>query len=111
MLPAYIAGYWSEPARWAPLRATCISGLDPVDDRGPLSILTVSVLVLAGRHDVMCGVRLAEQLHPLIPGSRPVIVEHSGHFGHLEQSLRFVEEVAGFVEAGGDESAGRDLNG
>jgi pimeloyl-ACP methyl ester carboxylesterase len=110
VLPAYVADYWEAPRRWAPLReslrATYISGLDEhgapdlVDDRGPLGTLTVPVLVVAGRHDVVCGVRWAEELHKLIPGSRLVVLERSGHFGHLEEPERFADEIAAFVAAG-----------
>jgi pimeloyl-ACP methyl ester carboxylesterase len=110
VLPAYVAGYWEAPQRWAPmresLRATYISGLDehgapdPVDDRGPLGTLTVPALVVAGRHDVVCGVRWAEELHKLILGSRLVVLEQSGHFGHLEEPQRFADEVVAFVAAG-----------
>ncbi|MFD7879924.1 alpha/beta fold hydrolase [Streptomyces sp. NPDC059766] len=109
VLPAYIAGYWADPERWAPLghslRASYVSGLDergaadPVDDREALPALTVPALVVAGRYDVICGVRWAEELHKLIPGSRLVVLEHSGHFGHLEEPERFADAVAAFVTA------------
>lgn len=109
VLPAYIADYWADPQRWAPLRqslrATYISGLDEhgvpdvVDDREPLPALAVPALVVAGRYDVVCGVRWAEELHKLIPASRLVLLEHSGHFGHLEEPERFADEVAAFVTA------------
>ncbi|MGW1504326.1 alpha/beta fold hydrolase [Streptomyces mirabilis] len=109
VLPAYIADYWAAPQRWAPLRqslrATHISGLDEhgvpdsVDDREPLRTLAVPALVVAGRYDVVCGVRWAEELHRLIPASRLVVLEHSGHFGHLEEPERFADEVAAFVTA------------
>ncbi|MGW0998848.1 alpha/beta fold hydrolase [Streptomyces sp. NPDC002523] len=110
VLPAYIAGYWSEPQRWAPLReslrAAYISGFDEhgepdlIDDREALGTLTVPALVVAGRYDVVCGVRWAEELHKLIPVSRLVVLEHSGHFGHLEEPERFADEVTAFVAAG-----------
>ncbi|MFF4960355.1 alpha/beta fold hydrolase [Streptomyces sp. NPDC001222] len=110
VLPAYVAGYWGDPRRWAPLReslrASYISGLDEhgtpdlVDDRDLLGTLTVSALVVAGRHDVVCGVRWAEELHRLIPASQLLVLEHSGHFGHLEEPERFAAEVAAFVTAG-----------
>lgn len=110
VLPAYVAGYWGDPQRWAPmresLRATYISGMDEngapdlFDDREPLGTSTVPALVVVGRHDVVCGVRWAEELHRLIPASRLVILEKSGHFGHLEEPERFADEVAAFVATG-----------
>ncbi|MGW1723438.1 alpha/beta fold hydrolase [Streptomyces sp. NPDC002306] len=110
IVPAYVAHYWADAGRWAPLqdslRATYISGLDEdgapdlIDDREPLATLTVPALVVAGRHDVICGVRWAEELHRLIPASRLLILEDSGHFGHLEEPERFAAEVASFVATG-----------
>lgn len=109
VLPAYIASYWADAPRWEPLRAslraTYISGLDErgepdvVDDRDSLAALDVATLVVAGRFDVVCGVRWAQELHRLIPGSQLLILEHSGHFGHLEEPDRFADQVAAFVAA------------
>jgi proline iminopeptidase len=48
---------------------------------------------------VICGVRWAEELHDLIPGSRLLILEDSAHFGHLEEAELFAESVAAFVAA------------
>jgi proline iminopeptidase len=107
VLPAYIAAYWSDAERWAPflasLKATYISGLDEhgkldiIDDRAALTGLGTPTLVVVGRFDLVCGVRWAEELHRLIPGSRLLVLEHSGHFGHLEEPERFAEEIAAFV--------------
>ncbi|MGX1807578.1 alpha/beta fold hydrolase [Nocardia sp. NPDC055321] len=107
VLPSYIAGYWSDEQRWAPLRdglrATYISGLDAlgspdhIDDRAALPKLTVPALVIVGLFDVICGPRWARELHDLIPGSQLVILENSGHMGHLEESERFADAVRNFV--------------
>ena len=68
-----------------------------IDDRAALPNLTVPTLVVVGRYDVICGVRWAEELHMLIPESRLVVFERSGHFGHLEQANEFTLAVADFV--------------
>ena len=109
ILPAYFADYWSQEQQLAPLRealrATYVSSLDEhgapdtVDDREVLSALSVPTLVVVGRYDVICGVRWAEELHKLIPGSQLLILEHSGHFGHIEEPERFSRAVAAFVAA------------
>ncbi|SNS91818.1 alpha/beta fold hydrolase [Actinacidiphila glaucinigra] len=109
LLPAYFADYWGREEEFAPLRAavagTHISGLDEhlvpdlIDDRGQLGALTVPALVVAGRYDVVCGMRWAGELHELIPQSELVVLENSGHFGHLEEPGRFAEAVVGFVTA------------
>ena len=108
LLPAYFADYWAHETELAPLReslrSSYISGLDEhgtpdhIDDRDTLRALAVPTLVIAGRYDVICGVRWAEQLHALIPGSRLEILEHSGHFGHLEEPEQFARAVAAFTD-------------
>ncbi|MFE3257262.1 alpha/beta fold hydrolase [Nocardia sp. NPDC059091] len=107
ILPSYFADYWGDEQRWAAfrkgLRATYISGLDAdltpdlVDDRADLPNLTVPALVIVGRHDVICGPRWGLELHELIPNSRLVVLEHSGHLGHLEEPQRFDHAVREFV--------------
>jgi pimeloyl-ACP methyl ester carboxylesterase len=109
VLPVYLADYWADDRRWAlmqsALETTYISGLgehgepDVVDDRAALSALKVPTLVVVGRFDVMCGMRWGEELHRLIPGSQLLVLEHSGHFGHLEEPGQFAREVAAFVTA------------
>ncbi|MFE2067893.1 alpha/beta fold hydrolase [Streptomyces sp. NPDC059467] len=107
LFPAYFADYWGREAEFAPLRAavraTHISGLDEdlspilIDDRAGLGGLTVPALVLVGRHDFICGVRWAAELHELIPGSELLILEDSGHFGHIEEPDAFAQAVTRFV--------------
>jgi len=107
IIPAYVASYWTDPAPWTELqnvlRATYITGLDEhgapdlIDDRSTLPTLHVPTLVVAGRYDVICGVRWGEELTKLIPDSRLLILENSGHLGHLEEPELFAESVAAFV--------------
>ncbi|MFJ2675794.1 alpha/beta fold hydrolase [Streptomyces sp. NPDC087525] len=109
LFPAYFADYWGREEEFAPLRASVraghISGLDEalsplvIDDRADLGSLTVPTLVVVGRHDVICGVRWAEELHRLIPGSELLILENSGHFGHIEEPETFSRAVTRFVTA------------
>ncbi|MET7572374.1 alpha/beta hydrolase [Streptomyces sp. NPDC005492] len=108
LFPAYFADFWGREREFAPAReavvATYVSGLDEdlipdvIDDRADLGSLSVPALVLVGRHDFICGVRWAEELHRLIPGSELVILENSGHFGHLEEPEAFVSAVTAFVD-------------
>ncbi|KMS88028.1 MULTISPECIES: alpha/beta fold hydrolase [Streptomyces] len=107
VLPSYFADYWGNEETFAPfrdaVRATYISGLDEdltpdvIDDRAALKGLTVPALVIVGRHDVICGVRWSRELHELIPDSRLLILENSGHMGHIEEPERFAEAVRDFV--------------
>jgi proline iminopeptidase len=110
LLPAYFADYWGREPEFAPLRAavrgTHISGMDArlapdtIDDRATLGSLAVPALVIVGRYDVICGPRWAHELNDLVPRSRLVVLEHSGHFGHLEEPDLFGEAVVDFVTAG-----------
>lgn len=107
VIPAYIASYWADPAPWTEfqktIQATYISGMDEhgapdtVDDREALATLSVPTLILVGRFDVICGERWAEELYKLIPGSRLLVLENSGHFGHLEEPEVFAESVTAFI--------------
>jgi pimeloyl-ACP methyl ester carboxylesterase len=107
IIPVYLADYWADEPRWAGMQdaldATYISGLDEngvpdvVEDREALAEVEVPTLVVAGRFDPICGVRWAEELHKLIEGSTLLILESSGHFGHLEEPELFAREVAAFV--------------
>ncbi|MGW6445799.1 alpha/beta fold hydrolase [Lentzea sp. NPDC055074] len=107
LLPAYLADYWGREAEFAPLRAAItgshISSLDEhlvpetIDDREALGALAVPALVIVGRHDVVCGVRWAEELDELIPDSRLVVLENSGHLGHVEEPAAFADAVLDFA--------------
>ncbi|MBV2353332.1 alpha/beta hydrolase [Streptomyces sp. J2-1] len=109
LFPAYLADYWGREREFAPVRdavsGTYISGLDadlapaPIDDRDALASLDLPTLVIVGRHDFICGPRWAREIHERVPGSRLVVLEDSGHFGHLEQPAEFAEAVVGFVTA------------
>lgn len=109
ILPSYVADYWGHEQLWAPireaLRASYISGLDAlghpdlIDDRAALPKVTVPALVIVGLFDVICGPRWGRELHDLIPDSQLVILEHSGHLGHLEEPERFTAAVRSFTLA------------
>ncbi|WP_374772103.1 alpha/beta hydrolase [Streptomyces sp. NBC_01310] len=106
IVPAYVADYWSDTARWNRLqdrlRATYRSGLD---ERGVPDLFdgrAAGARVGGGPATTWCagcGVRWAEELHKLLHGSRLLVLEHSGHFGHVEEPESFAREVAAFVLA------------
>ncbi|MEU4161565.1 alpha/beta hydrolase [Actinoplanes sp. NPDC026670] len=100
LFPAYVADYWKREPEFAALReqvsVTYIEA-DLVQDRELLAGLTVPALVLAGRYDVICGERWAREIHSLVAGSRLVILEESGHMGHIEEPAAFAAAVTGFV--------------
>lgn len=111
LLPACFADFWGHSrdftASAQDVTGSYISGLDehgvpqPMDDRRVLGSITVDTLVLAGRHDFLCGPRWAEELHKLIPGSGLTIFEQSGHVAHVEQPAEFAKAVVDFVRGKG----------
>lgn len=107
ILPLYFADYWGREAEFGPLAEAVggshISGLDDqgvptgFDDHDQLGSIDVPTLVLVGRHDFICGPRWAQQLADGIPGARQVVLENSGHFGHLEEPQAFAQAITDFV--------------
>lgn len=107
LLPVYFAHYWDREEEFREMRETVsctyISSLDEhgepdtVDDRAALPNLAVPTLVVAGRYDVICGPRWGRELNDLIPNSRLVVLENSGHLGHVEEPAAFASAVRDFV--------------
>ncbi|XHM65694.1 alpha/beta fold hydrolase [Streptomyces nigra] len=107
LVPLYFARYWDREDEFRHFRETLtctyVSSLDEngepdlVDDRAHLPELTVPTLVVVGRHDIICGPRWARELHALIPGSQLVVLEDSGHLGHVEEPEAFASAVRTFV--------------
>jgi pimeloyl-ACP methyl ester carboxylesterase len=107
LLPVYFADYWGREEEFASMRAAVsgshISSLDEhlapdiIDDRELLGSIAIPTLVIVGRHDFICGVRWAHELNKLIPGSELLILEDSGHFGHLEEPEGFARAIVGFA--------------
>lgn len=92
LLPAYFAEYWAREPEFAAFRARTrveyVAG-ELIQDRELLAGISVPTLVIGGRHDVICGERWAREIHDLVPGSHLVILERSGHMGHVEEPERF----------------------
>jgi len=107
LLPAYFADYWRREQEFASFRAgvavSYISSLDAdlapdiIDDRELLPSIAIPTLVIVGRHDVICGVRWAHDLNKLIAGSQLLILENSGHLGHVEEPDQFDQGITAFV--------------
>ncbi|GAB3933364.1 alpha/beta fold hydrolase [Micromonospora vulcania] len=101
-LPVYFADFWARRAEFVPFQAavrawSAPAGAQdptPFDVRENLGEITVPTVVIVGAHDFICGPRWAEQLHDGLKDSRLVVLERSGHFGHIEQPVEFTEAVA-----------------
>jgi proline iminopeptidase len=114
VLPVYFADYWTHEQELSPLRASLRAWLDPMrgaeppfDARDALSAIQLPTLILSGAYDFICGPRWGHMLHDGIAHSRFVVLQHSGHMGHIEQSAVLASEIVGFTRVEGSE--GRHL--
>ncbi|MGW4798549.1 alpha/beta fold hydrolase [Nonomuraea sp. NPDC004297] len=104
VLPAYFADYWAHEQELAPLRTSIRIWTDPLhadeppfDVRDRLADIGAPTLVVTGAHDFICGPRWGRMLHEGIPGSRFLLLEDSGHMGHIEEPETFGQAVTEFV--------------
>ncbi|MET9121179.1 alpha/beta hydrolase [Streptomyces sp. NPDC004528] len=109
LIPAYFADYWGLPDELkeavGSVAAEYVPSAGTWDVRGTLGKVGIPALILVGRHDWICPVRWAEEMHAEIAGSRLTVFESSGHFAHLEEPGAFVRTVTGFLA----ECAGRTV--
>ncbi|MBT0773252.1 alpha/beta hydrolase [Kineosporia sp. J2-2] len=104
-LPVYFADFWSRQPEFAAFRASIrmaqvpATAPEPVEfdvrDRlGALGGTGMPVVVVTGQHDFIGGPRWAQALGQAIPGARLRILQHSGHFGHVEEPGGFARAAA-----------------
>ena len=75
-------------------------GVAPVFDvRQRLGEIHVPTLVIVGKRDFVTSTRWADVLHAGIPGSRLVLLEHSGHMGHIEEPAAFTQGIRSFLKS------------
>jgi proline iminopeptidase len=67
------------------------------DCRAELARISCPTLVMVGRHDWICPVDQAEEIHKLIPHSELAIFEASGHSPQTEEREAFVARLNGFL--------------
>jgi proline iminopeptidase len=67
------------------------------DCRPELPRIACPTLVAVGRHDWICPVDQAEEIHRLVPGSELAIFERSGHSPQIEEPAAFTARLASFL--------------
>jgi proline-specific peptidase len=87
------------PVRIAPLKAFNDKEAATMDLRPHLKKITVSTLVLVGRHDFITNAAMAEEIAKHIPNARLVIFEDSGHYALVEEPEKFYRVIKEFVES------------
>ncbi|MFF7215987.1 alpha/beta fold hydrolase [Streptomyces sp. NPDC008238] len=110
VLPAYFADYRRTAMRTGSvpaLRATHDPNRRPSawDVRDRLGTIGAPVLVIVGTHDFICPPGFAYELQVGIPQARLCELTASGHFGHIEETERFVAAVRDFVTTQDKENA------
>jgi len=88
-----------EGTRITPESARAFTELDApgFDTREELKKLRVPTMILAGRHDFACTPGRAAEMNGLMPNSRLVVFERSGHFPYLEEPQGFALAVRAFL--------------
>jgi pimeloyl-ACP methyl ester carboxylesterase len=70
-----------------------------VDARDRLYLAeNVPFLIVWGEHDSVIPVRHGRDAHALVPSSRLEVLDHSGHFPHVDEPTRFIELLEDFVD-------------
>ncbi len=68
------------------------------DTTGKLASVTVPTLVIGGRHDGITPVEPgAERIDGLLPDSKIVVFENSGHFPFIEQQAMFFDTLGAWI--------------
>lgn len=110
-VPLYFADYDGRRAEYEPhVRALRVSRAslqrrpEPYDVRARLPSIRVPTTILTGRADIIGGGRWSEEMHREIDGSRLVVLENSGHMGHIEEPAAFAEALTRHLEEAGAHS-------
>ncbi len=102
--PAYFFDYWGREEEFGPARqalrmyaAPSRGEGPPFDAREELPGVTAPTLVLVGEADFICGPHWARMIHEAIPGAQLVVLDGTGHLGHVERPEEFTTAVVTFL--------------
>jgi proline iminopeptidase len=73
------------------------SSTGPFDYRSRLKEITVPVLIMQGRFDLVTTMNQADELKKGFPYSRLAVMNHSAHFPFIEENFLFTEWVRQFM--------------
>lgn len=75
-------------------------GVAPVLElRDRLATIDVPTLVIVGKKDFVTSEKFGRMLHEGIRGSRFLLLEHSGHMGHIEEGTAFARGIRSFLKS------------
>lgn len=64
-----------------------------------LGRVRAETLIIFGRDDLICGLKIAEQSLQEIEKVRLVVYDHCGHFPWIEQRQRMLDDIADFLDS------------
>ena len=67
--------------------------------RDRLASIHVPTLVIVGKRDFVTSEKFGRMIHDAIPGSRFLLLEHSGHMGHIEEPGPFFQGIRSFLKS------------
>ncbi|REE64702.1 proline iminopeptidase [Streptomyces sp. 3212.3] len=104
--PTYFFDYWGREKEFAPARGTLRMYAAPSAGEGPpfdvreeLPDIAARTLILVGEADFICGRRWARMIHEAVPGAELVVLDETGHLGHVEQPNEFAAAVVAFLRS------------
>ncbi len=94
---------WMDAGRFSPgvLRAAALGLAGEIGAGDRLGVVAHPVALIAGRHDRTCPVAAHEELAAGIPRAELTVLEHSGHFGFLEEPEAFLAAVRAAITRAG----------
>jgi pimeloyl-ACP methyl ester carboxylesterase len=75
-----------------------MKALRDTDLREDLKKVKIPTLILHGKQDKICSYELAEQMHAVVPQSKLVPFEKSGHALFIEEREKFNDELINFIK-------------
>ena len=115
-MPLYFAEWTSRAEEYEPYRAQVRLSVAPgkvsdssapnqvgvapvIELRDRLATINVPTLVIVGKRDFVTSEKFSRMLHEGIRGSRFLLLEHSGHMGHIEEADVFARGIHSFLKS------------
>ena len=114
--PLYFADWTHRGAAWEGIRTAAVANVAPtkstdssataevgvapvIETRDRLSTISVPTLVIVGKKDFVTPEKYSRLMHDKIKDSRLLVLENSGHMGHIEEPEAFAAGVREFVQS------------